>query len=156
MLIKIVIIIITLNTLNSYSQNTSQNEYQYMTKGILFQIENGLDLKKGYSLRKFSRNKIGKYTFTFNMLIRDEKKDKIAGIIVSAHSKVSGKTYIKAIPFGNSNKKISPMFSEYYDSVDNWDGNMTAAYSMALTKVMSDFIMNPNYMKVIIQSKKSL
>jgi hypothetical protein len=124
-----------------------------MTKGIIVQLENGLDIKKGYSLRKFARNIIGKYTFTFNLLIREEQNEKIAGIIVYANSKVSGRNYIKAIPLGDTNKKYSPLFSDYYDSVDEWDSNMATAYSVALSKILTDFMLKPDLVNKIIENK---
>lgn len=125
----------------TFAQSTTQEEYLYMTKGLKIQLESGLDMKKGYKLKKISRNHIDKYTFTFNLLIRDNET--LAGIIVYAQSKVSGKEYIKAIPFGTK-EKLSPLFTKYFDSISEWDGRMATAYSMALTNVMSKTLLKLN------------
>ncbi|MEP7168002.1 MAG: hypothetical protein ABI855_01400 [Bacteroidota bacterium] len=48
---------ITLTTLffsvKAYSQTTTQEEYNYITKGYKTQIESGLDMKNGYILKDF-------------------------------------------------------------------------------------------------------
>ncbi len=41
---------------NSFSQSTTQEEYNYITKGYKIQVESGLDMKKGYILTELGNS----------------------------------------------------------------------------------------------------
>ncbi|MFK8294839.1 hypothetical protein ACI760_01435 [Capnocytophaga canimorsus] len=126
-------------TTKLFAQNTTLEEYTYMTKGLVVQFQNGLDMKRGYELKKFSRNFVDQYKFTFSLLLRENKKDKIAGIVVYAESNVSGNYYVKAIPLGENGEPSEVLYKKYIDSM-NWDNRMTTAYSIALTNVLLTFL----------------
>jgi hypothetical protein len=80
---------------------TSLDEYNYMTKGYKIQKSSGLDMKKGYDLENIQNITKGNYIFSFNSLIRNEKKE-LAGILIIAYSDVSGRTYHLGMPINNS------------------------------------------------------
>lgn len=84
------------------SAPTTEEEYNYLTKGYKIQAESGLDMKKGYLIRDMGAWKEGNYSFEFKALIR-EVADELAGImvIVKADSWSGISTYYLCIPINN-------------------------------------------------------
>lgn len=68
------------------SQNsTTEEEYNYMTKGYRVQTESGLDMKKGYRFGEYEVIPVGNYSFEVKPLIR-EAQNELAGILVISKS----------------------------------------------------------------------
>lgn len=106
---------------------TTEEEYNYLTKGYRVQTESGLDMKKGY---KFSDSEVipmGNYSFELKSLIR-EAKNELAGILIISKSKISGNTYYVAIPLGNQD-----LMNRYYSVLDSWDSSILSAYSYVIS-----------------------
>ncbi len=82
-------------------KSTTQEEYNYMKNGYKVQLEQGLDMKKGYSINNnLSKNiTVKSYEFGFKHLERSDKT--FAGYIVKAVSKTWGNTYWYCIPNSN-------------------------------------------------------
>ena len=59
-----------------FAQSTTQEEYNYVTKGLKVQKESGLDMKKGYSLRDYGIVYTGKVN-TGSILIADWRDTKV-------------------------------------------------------------------------------
>ena len=67
-------------TITTFAQ-TTEEEYNYITKGYKIQISSGLDMKKGYTFKDLylykkdfeMGNKTGYYQFTFKGLYKDGK-----------------------------------------------------------------------------------
>lgn len=76
---------------------TTEEEYNFLTKGYKNQLDYGGDMKKGYSLIDYKLLTISNYTFNFKKLIRSES-NQLAAILVIADSRVSGSTYYLCIP----------------------------------------------------------
>ncbi len=95
---KLLAIILLLFAFNIQGQSTTQTEYLYMTKGIKTQLESGLDLKRGYQLEGIKQIQQGDYIFNFSALIRTDKKDRYAGIVVLAKNTKTSQFHYKAIP----------------------------------------------------------
>lgn len=111
---------------------TTEEEYNYVTKGYKIQIESGLDQKAGYEFRKIQTWESTKYTFDFRLLVRTGTKQ-MAAIMVIAKSKVWNNIYYLCIPQSNTE-----LMNKYVASLANWDGSITYAYAAALSAVMSD------------------
>ncbi|RYE27090.1 MAG: hypothetical protein EOP48_34690 [Sphingobacteriales bacterium] len=63
-------------SVKSFAQNTTQEEYNFMTKGYKQLLESGLDMKKGYVLSDtaaFTTSE-GKYEIIFMNLLRQKDK----------------------------------------------------------------------------------
>lgn len=134
----LVTLIFVIGLLPSFAQDiaiqpTTEEEYNYLTKGYRVQIESGLDMKKGYTFDDLGQeNKVGNYSFQFKALIREEKKQ-VAGILVVTKSAVSGKLYYFALPINNVD-----LLKRYWEDLSTWDLDVTRAYSYMLSVYLVD------------------
>ncbi|WP_431213905.1 hypothetical protein ACQ86N_03160 [Puia sp. P3] len=101
---------------------TTEEEYNYITRGYQTQVSQGLDMKKGYHFANLFDTKISNYTFTAKALIRDVSNE-IAGILIITHSQIWDKTYYMCIPHGNEQ-----LANRYLSDLNNWDKQITTAY----------------------------
>jgi hypothetical protein len=146
---KLFLILIASFTLNSniYSQDinpsapTTEEEYNYVTKGYKVQTESGLDMKKGYDFGEIAEETIGDYKFTVMCLIRVPKKE-VAALLVKTKSANSGKTYYFCIP--HDNLELS---ERYYQDLSGWDYNITKAYSYLISTKLSEIVALANEME---------
>ncbi len=106
---------------------TTEEEYNYLTKGYRVQIESGLDMKKGYAFIDHGEVKQGYYTFQFKNLLREEKNE-LAGILVITKSEISGKSYYICIPINNTE-----LLGRYYNDINAWDESLTTAYCYVIS-----------------------
>ncbi|MEJ1241406.1 hypothetical protein WBG78_24885 [Chryseolinea sp. T2] len=111
---------------------TTEEEYNYVTKGYQTQISQGLDMKKGYSFEDRGDVIAGDYKFSFKYLKRDSKNE-LAAILVVAKSSVSGNSYYLCIPHGSPE-----LTKRYNDSFVNWDASILKAYSRTLSSYLMD------------------
>lgn len=81
-----------------------------MTKGLKTQIESGLDMKNGYELKGIREVEQENYILYFQVLLRKEKKDKVAGVVVIAKNKITSELSFKAIPVVNEDKNEKEVF----------------------------------------------
>lgn len=139
---KKIILAILFFTSFSYSQ-TTQEEYNYLTKGYREQISKGLDLKKGYQFENLLVYKSGRYTFDFKVFLTDEK---LSSIYVSVNSEgtFGNNVYDICIPFDNDE-----LTNNYNDSLASWDLPISKAYISALTHLYSTFFYNSLMEKLI-------
>lgn len=92
------------------AQNTTIEEYNWMSKGYKTMISSGLDMKKGYyfddaneyadevTITGIISN--SNYSFTYKFLRRTKDKT-LAGIVIILKSSVSGNTYYYGLPIGD-------------------------------------------------------
>ena len=119
--------------------STSLEEYNYMTKGIKIQFETGLDMKKGYELEHITTIQRSSYSFDFKALKRIEENN-LAGILIIANSKVSGRTYYLGMPINN--QELQEKFEE---DIRYWDESMTTAFAQSVSDLYaqaSDYFYN--------------
>lgn len=110
---------------------TTQEEYNYVTKGYKIQLESGLDTKKGYVIKDIAFDKINpSYSFEFKFLIRESTQE-IACIMVIAKSITWGNTYYLCIP----NYIDSILYNQYLSAVSAWDKPMILEYYRAYTSI---------------------
>jgi len=138
---KLLFISLICFSLTSYSQNiynivvdggskkttlfatpTTEEEYNYMSKGYKNALDQGADLKKGYTVNNnIEAVYSGKYNFKFIPFYRTDKS--LAGIIVKAHSDNSGKDYWYSLPLKNE-----ALFQNFCTSVSELDELMLNAF----------------------------
>ena len=125
-------------TLSAFCQNTTREEYAYMTKGIKVQMESGLDMKKGYVLKKVLRvyPQGGNSKITFTLLLRENRKDNLAGVVVFTEDYTPNKWTLKSIPISDSNitdgESYNEIMSAYTLSLREWNKEMLIGYIEAL------------------------
>lgn len=106
---------------------TSTEEYNFAIKGYRIQTEGGLDPKKGYHFNDLFEKQLGGYDFTAKTLIR-EQKNEAAAILIIVNSKVSQKDYYVCIPFDNPE-----LFQRYWGDLSLWEKPMLLAYTEIVT-----------------------
>jgi hypothetical protein len=118
------------------AQNTTQEEFNYMSKGFARMISEGLDLKKGYFLSDTAQFSIEKekYRFTFLNLKRVADKS-LAGTIVIVKSSVSNNIYYLGIPAANKDMSIdlNPTLMAQISNY-NWDFSIRSAFMLAVSE----------------------
>lgn len=128
-------ILLLLISIISFGQSepapTTEEEYNYLTKGYKVQIESGLDMKKGYVLEEWGDVKNGNYTFTIKGLIR-ETKNELSAMLVITKSDVSGRVYYTCLPINNPD-----LFTRYYNDINSWDESLTTSYCYVVSAYLS-------------------
>ena len=88
MSLKIFLSILTFSFafINYTKSQTTQEEYLYLTKGLKIQIENGLDIKKGYELKKIDYAGVENKKVELFKLIRQNTNTIAAHLLVYNNS----------------------------------------------------------------------
>lgn len=118
---------------------TTQVEYNYLTKGYKIQIESGLDMKKGYELRDYGTWGTNYNSFkrnaTFKGLYRNGDETPCALLMVFKKTNNKYVDYI-CIPHYNSEDSVwIKAFDDWQESADSWDAG--AGYSWGMIKFIS-------------------
>lgn len=141
------------------AQNTTEEEYNWMSKGYEVMVSSGLDMKKGYYFDENQEKSETKssYSFTYKFL-RREKDKSLAGIVIIAKSTVSGNTYYYGLPIGSweaeskweegDNAVILPAhyaesayMQNFLTAINDLDSSMTRAFFATLWNVVSELSM---------------
>jgi len=141
------------------AQNTTEEEYNWMSKGYSVMLSSGLDMKKGYYFddNHEKSESISNYLFTYKFL-RREKDKSLAGIVIIAKSSSSGRTYFYGLPIGSweaesndsdgKNMYVIPAHYSQSDYIQNFlvsinelDCTMTRAFFATLWNVVSEISM---------------
>jgi len=109
-------------TLSKYklsAYTVSEEEYNYLTKGYLTQIDQGLDMKQGYFIATQYKIDDSNYNYEFRYLFKKLPNNSFAfiGYIIKARSVNWGNTYWFCIP-------------NDYDQIDNAFKSINVDYSM--------------------------
>jgi len=112
--IKTIITGLTLTMLFAFSVahgQTTQEEYNYITKGYKVQVESGLDMKKGYTLVDLGNWGLNAGSevrnCTFKALVRDGQKKPCAIMMIYKRTDISnGATYYVCIPSPDASSEI--------------------------------------------------
>jgi hypothetical protein len=94
----------------SNTLGTTQEEYNYITKGYRIQIESGLDMKKGYTMKDIQTERHNDYYLEMKALYRDGSTAPCAIMVITQYqSDINGwgvHTYYYCIPHWASSQKI--------------------------------------------------
>lgn len=110
---------------------TTEEEYNYLTKGYKVQIESGLDMKKGYTFQDMGEIKQGSYSFKIKGLMR-EAKNELAAMLIITKSDVSGRVYYVCLPINNPD-----LFARYFSDINAWDESLTTSYCYVVSAYLS-------------------
>ncbi len=129
-------------TQNSNAQSckelpTSLEEYNYIVKGYKIQLENGLDMKKGYTLKDIFEESANGRKVIFKELVKEEKDLRA---IMAIFTGLNGVTSYFCIPLGAD---TSNLLQSYTLSIQNALDNTIAMnfYQTSLTKVLNYYIL---------------
>lgn len=115
------------NRIIPVSQPTTEEEYNYVTRGYAAQISEGLDMKKGYNFKDLGTVQQGNYSFTIKILLR-EATNEVAAQLIIVKSLQWNHTYYICVPHGNQQLE-----NRYAGDVSNWDLPLTRAYMQLFT-----------------------
>ena len=124
-------IILALLFVTGLSAQTTEIEYNYLTKGYKETVTKGLDLKQGYELQDFWTQNDFQYQFDFKLFINTKTK-KNAAILVVAHSITWDNCYYLCIPLNNPD-----LYQRYKSDLKLWDASMLSSYSSCLSILLS-------------------
>lgn len=99
---------------------TSQEEYNYVTKGYKAQVDNGLDMKKGYELKDIDEKATQERKVSLKVLYRlKETKKEIAAYMIIYTKKGNSSEYI-CVPHPKSDQSILDSYwKQLYDGSAN-------------------------------------
>jgi len=96
-------------SMTAHTQTTLE-EYNYLTKGYKIQIESGLDMKKGYTL-KYLLESVIQFKTKFYGLYRDDETSPCAILAIQdVKTLISPTTYYICIPHYKSSSEIWDKF----------------------------------------------
>ncbi len=125
------ILFIVLSTTKMYSQPTTQEEYNYVTKGYKVLRESGLDMKQGYAM--ISIDTVSTSIASAELLgfyrIKDNKKEIAAYCII--YKRTNRATEFICVPNPKSEKEIR---QSYYTAL--WDGYSEASSKGQLISIL--------------------
>ena len=129
--ITITLLLISALTSVSFSQIktavTTEEEYNYMTKGYRMQLEGGLDMKKGYIIGTESTINVGTYNFKFIPLFKVVGAENILiGYICKAVSTTWNNVYWYGFPIGDKD-----LLNRTFAGINTLDEPMTTAFFLA-------------------------
>lgn len=109
---------------------TTQEEYNYVTKGYKLDIETGRDIKKGYIIKDgFLCCGASTYSFEFKYLIREASNELAAIVIIAKRVDTWSGTTITYLCLPN--QLDSPFYADYLKAVGAWDKPMLLEYQKA-------------------------
>jgi hypothetical protein len=140
---SIFILILLIPFYNSlFSQTTTQEEYNYITKGYKIQLESGLDMKKGYSLVELGNWRLNhgseKRNTTFKGLVRSGQTKPCAIMMIYKREDIAnGAEFYICIPSIDAPENIWEQTLEFVDT--NFKDNIRLNNSViwALMKLSS-------------------
>lgn len=111
---------------------TTEEEYNYMTKGFQVQISNGLDMKKGYKIGKTTNIEDEYYGFKFIPLYRLVSNDSLlVGHIVKATSYTWDNVYWYCLPI--SQRELT---NKTFTEINKLDKSMSNSFFRAFAIYM--------------------
>ena len=106
---------------------TTDEEYNYCVRGYQTMISSGLDMKKGYVFENLFDVKDGNYSFTAKLLLREQKKE-VAAIMIITKSAISGRTYYHCLPHDNNQ-----LLNAYFSDLGDWDKSLLFSFTKVMT-----------------------
>ena len=128
--LTIIIGLILVASFSAFSQ-TTEEEYNYLTKGYKFQIESGLDMKKGYTLQDLTSHNVGERKTEFKALFRDGEDKPCAVLCIYNRPSTGFKDYI-CIPHFDSDKAI---WDKVYEKIKTYGGDGAIALAWGTLKL---------------------
>lgn len=116
------------------SAPTTEEEYNYLTKGYKIQIESGLDMKNGYELEDMGEFDMGNNKFTFKALVR-QSKNHVAAVLVIIYDKYYKRTNFLCIPHSNQE-----LLEKYFLQINSMSSEMAKEYLKIISSLFSPIL----------------
>lgn len=115
---------------------TTEEEYNYLTKGYPSSLKFGLDFKSGYHLTPILKDEKGPFIIEYQLLFHEESQENRAVSIIITEKKRnrSNKVYL-CLPFNNKN-----LFGQYYNATVDLGANMSYAYELSNSVLFSTLV----------------
>lgn len=116
---------------------TTDEEYNYLTRGYKVQVESGLDMKKGYHFQDAQEIELNTYKFQFKFLMRTAAPggiDEMAAILAVVTSTSWGNVYYVCIPIGNTT-----LATKYRAFIAQWDKPLLLEYGYVTSMMFGQF-----------------
>lgn len=128
--------VIVIMSITGYSQ-TTQEEYNYATKGLKAQYANGLDMKKGYTIELYyqSEKNSSNWLYSYYLLKKDGETKPVAIVLVSGESLNSAGTMFFCIPSYDASPTLWKLFKE---SCAPFQQNLSYETAKALSKALTE------------------
>ena len=107
------------------SQTTTEEEYNYLTKGYKFQFENGMDMKKGYHFQDILVDESIKPIFNLRLLIRDNQT-KPCGTLIIYKSPTTQQKFYLCIPTSSASQEL---LNDYVTTLKSFSAEDLGVYS---------------------------
>jgi len=120
------------------TSGTTIEEYNYLTKGYQIQIESGLDMKKGYTLKFFANHFSGQRDMKFYALRREGREYPCAILIIYQNAQSGFLDYI-CVPHYRSRDTL---WAAYFAKIQTYSGEGAIALTWGVTKAMAYFAQN--------------
>ncbi len=118
---------------------TTEKEYNYLTKGMKIQRESGLDVIAGYEFKNEERVIIdNKYVFTFSDFI-EKSTGNLKAVSVVIRSGITHNTYYLCIPVNSTFYTVN-----YENFLNSFLPGLAKAYTKALSKRYLDLSLKTN------------
>jgi hypothetical protein len=113
---------------------TTEEEFNYATKGYIESVSKGMDIKQGYIVQQMGDPYVSKKArFSLNLLIR-KNSGELAGIIVVAKNIYSNR-FVTCIPINNDE-----LAKRYFNDLAEWDIDMIRFYSQHISYLAAGII----------------
>ncbi len=116
------------------NQELTQQEFNYLNKGLRDQEEKGLDMKKGYQLENIGNREVGGYLFEGSVFIEEEFKTyKAISVKITLKSTRKVLHYLVFPLHGNEYSQ------QYFDRIWNFDATLKQCTLIYTSYLFKDF-----------------
>lgn len=134
---KTIILLLLISTCASAQVVTTQEEYNYLTKGYPAQLKVGGDMKKGYRFGESIKLETKYHTFDYKPLIKEETNEVVAiSLVVKGDRKAFNYEYFMCIPINN--EELNELFVKEINK--KWDYTVCRDYAEVASKAFGKIL----------------
>ncbi len=123
-------LVLFLATLTSFAEKTTVEDYNYLTKGLKFQLENGLGIKQGYDLKEIGKFDNDKEKCKIWAFYKKDNETEIRAVLITIESD-NQVTYL-CMPTQESDTEI---LQASYDSIKQLPKSQITLIAFALAYI---------------------
>ena len=132
---KMIIALVLFTSCQLYAQTTME-EYNYITKGYIIQMESGLDMKNGYRLNDHEKVEAGVRSVEIKVLKRVDNSETAAFMLIY-QKEGNPKEYICVPHPSSSEEVINEFWYALYDGSDSNENNRLQLITYSLIHTMN-------------------
>lgn len=147
----------------SQNRNTTIEEYNYITKGYKIQVESGLDMKSGYTLKNVKQNFSSTFKIagipvtrktTFKVLYKDGEKTPCAVMMICERKDTSYKEYF-CLPSTNSDL-WETFYKDYIKNLETEEANLSSNERTTLHSKYSYYLHSLKMISFLLTSENPI